>query len=264
MILLLLLSLTASLQCNGAKNESEIENHSEFQVKFAFCSFKVCEKELSNVEKPNLTEEEVKTYYELYTSCRDACFEKILTSETFAKKFEKFKLKEYEKLMKQRQEKEEKRKEKRRKEAEKKKKKTEKEEKKKEKQQKEPTEFEVKFAFCSFKVCEKELRNAEKPNLTEQEAKTYYELYMGCRDACFEKISTSESFAKKFEKFKLKEYEKLMKKRQEKEEKRKEKRRKEAEKIKKQKEREEEKKRKLVKTETVLFAKVLEKQEMKE
>ncbi|XP_003381822.1 malaria antigen [Trichinella spiralis] len=152
MILLLLLSLTASLQCNGAKasclkaaytlkyyyktNESEIENHSS-RNRLQF--FKVCEKELINVEKPNLTEEEVKTYYELYTSCRDACFEKISTSESFAKKFEKFKLKEYEKLMKQRQEKEEKRKEKRRKEAEKKKKKTEKEEKKKEKQQKEPT-----------------------------------------------------------------------------------------------------------------------------
>ncbi|KRX12466.1 hypothetical protein T07_10039, partial [Trichinella nelsoni] len=88
--------------------------------------------------------------------------------------------------MKKRHEEEEKRKEKRRKEAEKIKKKMEKEEKKKEKQQKEPTEFEVKFAYCSFKVCEKELSKTEKPNLTEQEAKTYYDLYIICRDACFE------------------------------------------------------------------------------
>ncbi|KRX74918.1 hypothetical protein T06_16396 [Trichinella sp. T6] len=248
MILLLLLSLTASVQCNGAKasclktacilkyyyktNESEIEDKSEFEVKFAFCSFKVCEKELSKVEKPNLTEQEAKTYYESYIICRDECFERISTSEAFAKKFEKFKLKEYEKLMKKRKEKEEKREEKRRKEAEKRKKQMEKEEEKKEKQQKEPT------------VCEKELSKVEKPNLTEQEAKTYYESYIICRDECFERISASEAFAKKFEKFKLKEYEKLMKKRKEKEEKREEKRRKEAEKRKKQMEREEKKKEK--------------------
>ncbi|KRZ60443.1 hypothetical protein T02_13819, partial [Trichinella nativa] len=213
-----------------ATNESEIEDKSEFEVKFAYCSYKVCEKELSKVEKPNLTEQEAKTYYELYTICRDECFQRISASEAFAKKFEKFKLKEYEKLMKKRKEKEEKREEKRRKEAEKRKKQMEREEKKKENQQKEPT------------VCEKELSKVEKPNLTEQEAKTYYELYIICRDECFARISASEAFAKKFEKFKLREYEKLMKKRKEIEEKREEKRRKEAEKIKKQMEREEEKK----------------------
>ncbi|KRY50194.1 hypothetical protein T03_14192 [Trichinella britovi] len=201
-----------------ATNESEIEDKS------------VCEKELSKVEKPNLTEQEAKTYYATYILCRDECFERISASEAFAKKFEKFKLKEYEKLMKKRKEKEEKREEKRRKEAEKIKKQMEREEKKKEKQQKEPT------------VCEKELSKVEKPNLTEQEAKTYYESYIICRDECFERISMSEAFAKKFEKFKLKEYEKLMKNRKEKEEKREEKRRKEAEKMKKQMEREEEKK----------------------
>ncbi|KAL1227223.1 hypothetical protein T4B_14393 [Trichinella pseudospiralis] len=262
MELLLLLLLTALLQCNGEKNESAVKATSDFEVKFAYCSFKICGKELNKMEKPNLTEEEVRNYYDLYLVCRDECFDRISTSEADANKVEKFRVKEYEKLMKKRKQKEEERKEKIRKEAEKRKKQMEKEEEKKGKQVEEPTDFEVKFAYCSFKICGKELNKMEKPNLTEEEVRNYYDLYLICRDECFDRISTSKSDAKKVEKFRVKEYEKLMKKRKQTEEERKEKIRKEAEKRKKQM-KQEERKRKRAKIETVQFVKKLEKQKIR-
>ncbi|KRZ74048.1 hypothetical protein T10_6888 [Trichinella papuae] len=75
-------------------------------------------------------------------------------------------------------------------------------------------------------------------------------------------ISTSETDMNKVEKFRGKEYEKLMKERQQRLEESKEKMRKEAEKRRKQME-QEEKKRRRVKTETVQFVKKLEKQKMR-